>query len=164
MIYKGRIIKVERQKKLLPGGIVADIDVVMHPGAVLVVPFLERNKVILLRQFRPIIGKYLYEFPAGTLEKKETPLECAKREIVEEAGYRAGRVERIGQIYPVPGYSTEKIFIFKAQDLKKAFAPQDKDEIIKPIIFTHSKIRALFKRGCIVDAKTIVALAICGLI
>jgi len=162
LVYKGRIIKVYKDKMLLPSGAVSEFDVVRHPGAILVVPLVSDSKVILLRQFRPVIGGYLYELPAGTIERGESPLACAKREIIEEAGFRAKKMTRLGEIYPVPGYSTEKIFIFKAQGLKKAYAPGDKDEIIERIRCTKRQIRVLFEKGLIVDAKTIAGFALCG--
>ena len=138
------------------------IPIIKHPGAVLIVPFINNNEVVLLRQFRRVIGKYLYELPAGTLESKEQLVSCAKRELIEEAGYSAGKLIRLGYIYPVPGYSTEKIIIYKALNLKPAQKCLKDDEVITHSIVSKQKVRRLFKSGKICDAKTICAFSLCG--
>jgi ADP-ribose pyrophosphatase len=153
---------VKRKKIRLPNGYCTRIELVIHPGAVVIVPFLSSGKVLILRQFRPALDKYLYELPAGTIEGQETPFSCARREIVEETGYLAARLMRLGFIYPVPGYSTEKITIFKATGLKRKQIRLEKDEVITVMETTKSKIRELFKKGALVDAKSICALGMCG--
>ena len=145
----------------MPNGYLATFEIIKHPGAALVVPFLSKDKIIMLRQLRPVIGSYIYELPAGTIDKDESPLECAKREIVEETGYSAGSMKRLGSIYPVPGYSTEKIIIYKAEGLRPCHRHAEKDEIIELKILTQGEVRRLFKSGKITDAKTIAALAFC---
>ena len=161
-VYKGKVINVSSKQVQLPNGLRIKIDVVEHPGAVLIIPFLNKDKIIFLKQFRPVINAYLYELPAGTLNKDESALACAKREIIEETGYAAGRFTRIGVIYPVPGYSTEKITIFKAQGLRKEKACPEADEIIEAVVVTQKALRQLFRSGKIADAKTICAFAFCG--
>ena len=130
----------------------------------MIVPFLAENKLILLRQFRPVIGKYIYEFPAGTLNKGEGPLKCARRELEEETGFTAKKIKKIAHIYPVPGYSTETIHIFKAHGLSKKSAVPDKDEVIKTFVMTKEILRGMFRQAKITDAKTICAAALCGLL
>ncbi|MDD3345551.1 MAG: NUDIX hydrolase [Candidatus Omnitrophica bacterium] len=139
-----------------------NIPLIRHPGAALIVPFFDERNVIILRQFRPAIGKYLYELPAGTLEAGESPAACARRELQEEAGYKAGRISRLGCIYPVPGYSTEKIFIYKACRLIPASRSPEKDEVIRVEKASRGRVVALFRSGKINDAKTICAFAFCG--
>lgn len=162
IVFKGKLLNVRVVRIRLPNGYTVNLEVVKHPGAGLVIPFLTKDKIIMLRQFRPVIKSYIYELPAGTLDKGESPLECVRREIIEETGYSAKKLKFLGRIYPVPGYSTEKIAIYKAWDLKRAAGKAEKDEVIENRVLTKPKIRRLFRRGRIVDAKTIAALAMCG--
>ncbi len=161
-VFKGRLLRVQTQERVLPNGHHATIEWVEHPGAVLIVPFIAKNKVILLKQYRPAIKKYIYELPAGTLEKGESPLKCARREIIEETGYGAGKITRLGLIYPVPGYSTEKIVCYKAESLKHKGAACEADEVITTFTATRKEVRELFRLGKLPDAKTVCALAMCG--
>ncbi len=159
-VFKGRLIDLYLRKERLPNGYIADLEVIEHPGAVLIVPFLARDKVILIRQYRPVIKSYIWELPAGTLSKGEPLLKCAKREMIEEIGYIAGDWKRIGYIYPAPGYATEKIFIFTARRLKKVEAKIQEDEIIKQRVFSKRDIIRLLKSAGFNDAKTISALTL----
>ncbi len=164
MIFNGKVIKVVAETRRLPNNCTVRLEVVEHRGAALILPLLAKDKVIVLKQFRPVINRYIYELPAGTLEVGETPYQCARREIKEETGYQAARLERLGAIYPVPGYSTEKIHIFKATGLTrpKVKALLDQDEILYPEVFTRKQVQDFFLRGRIVDAKSICAFAMCG--
>ena len=164
-VFNGRLLKVHVMKRRLPHGFVATYEVIKHPGAALVVPFVSRDRVIMLRQLRPVVGGYIYEFVAGTLDNGEKPLNCAKREIIEETGYTAGRFKCLGKIHPVPGYSTEVIHIFAASGLKKLdkHTPEP-DEVIESHVMTRAQVRRFFKTGRITDAKTIAALAMCGIL
>ena len=159
---RGKKITYSIQRKHLPNGRVVDIDVIEHPGAALIVPCFDDGKIIFLRQYRAVFGRYLFELPAGTLDREEKALNCAKRELIEETGYAAKRWVKLGKIYPVPGYSTEVIYIFKAEGLRRQEAEKDFDEVIEPIILTRQQIRKLFQKGQILDAKTICALALGG--
>lgn len=161
-IFKGKLLTVGTIRKHLPNGYRAYFEVVKHPGAALVVPFLSKDKIIMIRQLRPVIDSYLYELPAGTLSINEDPLACARREIVEETGYAAKVFKRLGAIYTVPGYSTERIVIYKAEKLtKKRWMPEE-DEVIEHFAVTKPMVKRLFRSGKIVDAKTICALSMCG--
>ena len=181
--FKGKLIKVQSMTRRLPNGHLARLDVIEHPGAVLIVPFLDPQHLIFIHQFRPVLNTYLYELPAGTLNLGEGPRVCASRELMEETGVMAGKIKRIGKIVPVPGYSTEVISIFKAEDLssdenvlpsqigssKKWKVPQvlkhkEADEVIRVCVLSVSQIRTFFRRGKIFDAKTICALAFCGIL
>ncbi len=162
MIFKGRLLSLLTRKVRLPNGYISDLEIIKHPGAVLIIPFLTKEKVILLRQLRAVLNIYMYELPAGTLKKNELPLDCAKREIIEETGYSAARFTKLGYIYPVPGYSTEKIIIFKAEGLEKQSGNPDQDEIIESFVVTKQRVRSMFKSGKIINAKTICAFTMCG--
>lgn len=161
-IYKGRLLNLFKKVETLPNGYVATFEMIRHPGAALIIPFLAKDKVILLRQLRPVIDSYIYELPAGTLDKGEGPEACARREIIEETGYSAKKITYLGKIFPVPGYSTERIFIYKAEGLKAVRREAEEDEVIEAMVFTRAQIKRLFKKGKIVDAKTISAFAMCG--
>ncbi len=162
LIYKGRVLSLFKEKKRLPNGRIANLETIRHPGAVLIIPFLDLSHIVFIRQFRPVINKTIYELPAGTINRNETPLDCARREIIEETGYGARAIRRLGVIYPVPGYSTEKIIIYRAGDLYEKFLPGDKDEIITRCLLNRLEVKKLFKAGVLKDAKTISALAFCG--
>lgn len=161
-IYRGKLLNLFKKTILLPNGYRASFEMIKHPGAALIIPFISKDKIILLRQLRPVIDSYIYELPAGTLGKGELPLECAKREIIEETGYSAKKFKLLGSIYPVPGYSTERIFIYKASALKKERWAPEEDEIIEHIVVTKPKVIKMFKDGKFNDAKTVCALAMCG--
>ena len=162
VLFKGRLLRLTRKKVRLPGGYMAQLEIINHPGAALIIPLVSCDRVILLRQLRPVAGAYLYELPAGTLDPGETPLACARREIREETGFSAGRLTRLGRILPVPGYSTEKIEIFKGEQLRPCAVRPEADEVIRAGVKTRQQIRRLFKQGRIVDAKTICAFAMIG--
>lgn len=162
--FNGRLVSLDTVKKRLPNGYVVELDIIEHPGASLIVPFLSKDRIIILRQFRPVINRYIYEFPAGTFNKGEDAVTCAKRELLEEAGYSARTLKRIGKIYPVPGYSTESIAIFRACRLKLRALHPEKDESIKVMVLSRKQLLRLFKQGRIIDAKTICALSLCGLL
>lgn len=162
LIYKGRVIRLFHETVRLPNGRRTDLDMIEHPGAVLIVPFLDARRIILLRQYRATIKRYLYELPAGTLNRGEMPLACARREVVEETGFAAARFAYLGRIVPVPGYADEKIFIYKATHLTPAYRARDDDEIIRTLVVTRLQVRRLLKSRRLEDAKTIAALAFCG--
>ncbi len=162
--FKKKNVFLVSRSMTLPNGMEITKDLVLHPGAALIVPFLSKDNLVILRQYRSTFKQYLYEFPAGTLELNEKPSACARREIMEEAGYRAGKLTRVGLIYPVPGYSDEVIYIFKAEKLSVQKEQGDADEVIEPIIVSRAQLKNLFKSGKIVDAKTIAGLAFCGVL
>jgi len=163
-VFKGKLLNLYVEKKRFPNGYMANLEIVKHPGAVLIVPFLTKDKIVLIRQYRPVINSNIWELPAGTLSEKESPLRKKKRELIEEIGYEAGEWKKIGYIYPAPGYATEKIIIYKAQKLRERDIELQDDEIITSRVFTKKGVKKLFKTGKIVDAKTICALTLSGVL
>jgi ADP-ribose pyrophosphatase len=157
-VFEGRLISVRKDTVRLPNGCTSTREVVVHPGAVAIVPMLEDGRVILVKQYRHAVGKILMEIPAGTLHPDETPEECALRELMEEVGYSASRLEKLASIYLAPGYSTELIHLFLATELHLADGETDEDEFLKPVTLTLDEAISLIADGGIQDAKTMVAL------
>lgn len=154
-IYNGDFLKIERVKVKLPDDNEAFRDIVRHPGAVALLAFIDEETVLLVKQFRTAVGECLYEIPAGKLEKGENPKEAALRELEEETGYKAGRIEELGYIYTGAGFTDQKIYIYKALDLSKGTKGGDEDEFIEVFPFKIKDIRDMIKNGNIVDTKTI---------
>lgn len=156
-LFKGRIISLRVDETLI-GTRRISREVVEHPGSVAVVPLLSESEVILIKQYRYAVGRELLEIPAGTLEKGEKPLECAKRELVEETGYRAHRLRRLGSVYLAPGYCDELIHIYLAESLEFVGQKAEMDERIKVVVLSLEKALQEVLTQRFYDAKTM-----CGL-
>jgi ADP-ribose pyrophosphatase len=152
----------KNQEVRLPGGRTIRISVIHHPGAVIIAPFLNNKTVVMVRQFRPALKKYIYELPAGTLDPGESIAVCARRELLEETGLKPGKLVKLGAVYSVPGYSTEIIHIFKAWDLTVTCAHPEEYEVIETFALTRLQVQKLFKQGQLMDAKSICTFAFCG--
>jgi len=158
LLHQGRVFKLIREKIALPNGTTIDLDIIRHPGAAAMVPLKDDGSLVMVRQYRHAVGDYIWEIPAGTLDPGESPLECAKRELIEEIGYSARRWEELGAIIPVPGYSDEKIHIFLAADLHIARQNLDPDEILDVREIPFHKAFDMIDKGEIRDSKTISSL------
>jgi len=154
-IYNGRVFSLALDNITLPNGVVTELDIIRHPGASAMVPMLNKNTVLLLKQYRYAAGGFIWEIPAGTLNTGESPLGCAKRELIEETGYSADKLEKLTEIVPVPGYSDERIHIFLATDLKKAVQNLDRDEMLNVHEVKMEAALEMIAKGEIMDAKTI---------
>jgi len=150
-------LHIKRDKVLSPKG-QCFREVVEHPGGVVIVPFLDENNVIFIRQWRYPVGSEIIEFPAGKLEINEDPFECAKRELIEETGYKANSWESLGFIFSTPGFCSEKLYLYKATSLEFVGTDFDEFETVENIITPIKNIPAMIKEEKIVDAKTICAL------
>ena len=157
-VYHGRVFDVRQDQVRLPSGRVVQLDIVAHPGAVVLVPVDAEGYVWFVRQYRHAVRKELLELPAGTLEAGEDIEACAQREIREEIGMSAGKLQKIGEFYPAPGYSTECLYLFLASDLHPAPLPGDDDEFIQVERFPADQVFALAEGGSILDNKTLAAL------
>ena len=155
VIYKGKRVDLLTVETGLEGGKVAKREVVNHPGAVVILPLLDEKTVLLIRNERFVVQQILWELPAGTLEENEEPLECARRELVEETGYRAEKVTPLLDFFSTPGFCNERLFGYLAKDLH--FVGQKLDESEKIDVEAVALVRALemIKEGVICDAKTI---------
>ena len=154
-----RIVAIVEQALRLPSGRTVVRQVVQHPGAVVIVPQLEDSRLVLIEQYRFAEGETLLEFPAGTLEPGEEPLLCAKRELIEETGYRADHWRALGIIYPSPGYCDEKQHLFVASGLVPEHAAGDDDKILEVKQLTVQEVERVIASGALVDAKSIAAYA-----
>jgi ADP-ribose pyrophosphatase len=161
-IYSGRIISVQVDRVKLPHGPEVDMELVRHPGSVVMIPMPSAREVILVRQYRYAVGRYLWELPAGSLGIGEDPLEGARRECHEEIGLVPGRLEPVGLFYPTPGFCTEQMHFFRCLDLAKPTftAHQDEDESLEPRTFTLDDVRAMVRSGEIQDMKTAVGVTL----
>jgi ADP-ribose pyrophosphatase len=162
-VYNGKMISVKNDTVLLPSGKVAFREVVEHPGAVAVVPVTAKGKIVLVRQYRYAVGKALLEIPAGKLDGKENPKECAIRELSEETGFVATELKKMGSIYTGPGFTDEIIHIYLADKITAGEQRPDEDEFLNVEMYTPLQIKSLIKKGDICDAKTIVGLALAGI-
>ena len=145
---------------ILPNGHEGEYGSIIHPGAALAVPITNEGNVIILRQYRFAVSRYLLEFPAGTLEEGETPLNSIKREIKEETGYSAKTWDKLGVLVPAPGYADEEIHLFLARDISKLekIPSGDLDEDIEVLILSPSELDNLIASGReILDGKTVTA-------
>ena len=156
-IYEGKIIKVRRDEAELPDGKPCVREMVEHSGGASVL-YVENGKVLLVRQFRYAYGESIYEIPAGKLEIGEDPMLAAARELEEEAGVKAGRLELIFTLYPTPGYTNEKIYIYQAFDCEKVNAHLDEGELLDVEYIPLEKAKEMLGKGEIKDGKTIIAL------
>jgi ADP-ribose pyrophosphatase len=142
----------------MPDGREALLDVVRYRNVAVVVPLLGDGRVVLLRQFRPIVDAVLWEVPAGTMEPGESPEACARRELREEAGFEAGRLERLGEALVDPGLTDERLFLFVARGLRPVRRALDADEDIEVVPVALDEALRMVERGAIVDAGTLIAL------
>lgn len=157
-IFQGRVIDVGTEEVTLPSGVTVTLDVIRHPGAALVVP-LDGDRVTMIRQYRHCAGGWLWECPAGTLNAGEEPVDCARRELSEEAGLQAKELHYAGFVFNAPGYADEKIHIFVATGLSPLAGERDHDEVITEVrAFSFDDCEAMVARNEITDAKTVAAL------
>jgi len=156
--YRGTRLRVRRERHVLPDGRAVAIDAVRVPSVAYVVPLLDDGRVVLIRQYRPIVGAEIWELPAGTIEPGEAPDVCARRELVEEAGYEAGQLDSLGEALADAGLTDERIFFFVARELRPAPRGLDADEHIEVAPILLADAYRMADAGEILDAGTLVAL------
>lgn len=155
-IYKGKIITLRRDTYQPKVGELKNWDIIVHPGAVVLVPVTKKKELILVKQWRRAANQITLEFPAGTLEKNEEIMLCAQRELREETGYQAHTIIPLGGFFSAPGFCTEYLHLFLALDLEEApLKSEDTDEAIDLLIASHNQIGQMIKKNEIQDAKTI---------
>jgi ADP-ribose pyrophosphatase len=151
-------IQIDREMVTLPNGRSVELDVVHHPGASAVVPFVSDAEVLLIRQYRHAVGGYILEVPAGKLDPGDTPDACAHRELEEEAGMRAGRMVKLGSVLTTPGFTDEVIHLYAAFDLTDVGTRHEADEVIEVLQVSLDEALDLVWRGELRDGKSALAL------
>jgi nudix-type nucleoside diphosphatase (YffH/AdpP family) len=159
-IYSGRVLRYKMARVKLSDGSMHLREVVEHPGAVALIPIVG-DQIVLIRQFRLPAGRVLYEIPAGTLEKGESPEECAARELIEETGYRAGKLTELFHCFLAPGYSTEMIRFYLATELESGMQHLDEDEAIQVCPTPIERALEMVHSNEIEDAKTTIGILLC---
>lgn len=161
--YSGRVLNVDLDRVRFPNGSIGELEMIRHPGASAVLPFAsdprgEDPQLLLIRQYRYAAEAFIYEIPAGRLDPGESPLDCAIRELREETGCTAARVEHLITIYTTPGFTDEKIHLFMATELTIGESHREADEFIEVVTRPMSEVLQMIERGEIVDGKTMVAI------
>jgi len=163
-VFEGRVFSVVVESITTAKGGKIDMEVVRHPGSVVLIPMPNDREVVLVRQYRHAIGRAAWELPAGTLKPNEEPKTAAARECHEEIGLVPSRLEPLGAFFPTPGYCDEEMNFYKATGLREPRADekaeQDEDEDIEKRPFTLDEIRSMIRSAEIIDLKTVAGLAL----
>ena len=165
-VFEGRVFSVVVESITTKKGGHIDMEVVRHPGSVVLIPVTDDGQVVLVRQYRHAIGRSAWELPAGTLKPNEEPQKAAARECHEEIGLVPARLEPLGAYFPTPGYCDEEMNFYKATGLREPGpdekAEQDEDEDIEKRSFALEEIRAMIRSGEVIDLKTVAGFALLG--
>jgi ADP-ribose pyrophosphatase len=166
-VFEGRVFSVVVESITTPKGGNMNVEIVRHPGSVVLIPITDQGEVVLVRQYRHAIGRSAWELPAGTLKPNEEPRKAAARECQEEIGLIPAQLERLGVFFPTPGYCDEEMSFYKATGLREPGAndeqvEQDEDEDIEKESFSLERIRSMIRSGDVIDMKTLAGLALIG--
>jgi ADP-ribose pyrophosphatase len=161
--YSGKVVNLDLDTVRFPDDSIGRLEMLRHPGAAAVVPFLDPPggadpRIVLIRQFRHAADGYIWEVPAGRLDSGEQPETCAARELEEETGMRARRLERLTTIYTTPGFTDERIHLFLADGLEPGAEHREADEFMELHTLRWSQVLAMIERGEVADGKTLVSL------
>ena len=157
-VRRGFQVIVSTERFPLPSGGELELDIVQHPGAAAIVPFVSDSDVLLIRQYRHATGGTIVEVPAGKIDPGETPAETAARELEEEVGQRVGRLEELGWIWTTPGFANEKIYLYAAFELSATTSRPEDDELIEIVPTPLDEALEMIWRGELTDAKSAMAL------
>ena len=162
--FRGRIFRIEQDQVRLSNGRKTTLEIVRHPGSVVLIAQPTRRSIILIRQYRYAIGRWIWELPAGSMNAGERAPHAARRECEEEIGLTPRRLIRIATLYPTPGFCDEKMIFFRCEQLVKPTRPAhlDEDEQIEPREFSIAAAHRLVDRGQVIDMKTVLGLRLVG--
>jgi ADP-ribose pyrophosphatase len=164
IVYKGRIFNVAVDTLAFPDGRNMKIEAVRHRGSVVLIPMAAPDRIVLVRQYRHVVGRWLWELPAGSIDEGESADAAAMRECHEEIGKIAGRARRLGTYFPTPGFCDEAMNFFVLTELRDPRpgedAHQDPDELLSIKEFSVGEIKSLIRAGEIADMKTIVGVGL----
>lgn len=159
-LYEGKLLNLRIDTVELPDKKYSKREIIEHPGSVAILAITEDNKIILVKQYRKAVEKAILELPAGKIEINEEPGETAKRELKEETGYIANKIEYVLEFYTSPGFTNEKISIFLATDLIKGETDLDDGEFIENIEIPIDDLIKMTNKGEILDSKTIIGIGL----
>jgi len=162
-VYTGRVVSLDVDTVRFPNGTTGELEMIRHPGASAVVPFLTEPGVkdpviLLIKQYRYAADQYLYEVPAGRLEVGEPPERCARRELREETGYDAERFQHVFSMFTTPGFTDERIHVFQAHGLTFVGTAHEPDEFMSTEEIPLRRAVQMVQKGEIIDAKTAIAI------
>jgi ADP-ribose pyrophosphatase len=164
-IFQGRVFTLRIETIPLPKGGELQAEIIRHPGSVVIIPITAQDEIILVRQYRPAIGRWAWELPAGSLKPGEDVERAARRECHEETAQVPSHLERLGSFFPTPGYCDEEMTFFKATGLRPPGpgdeeAHQDEDEDIEVRPFGRDQLQRMIVSGAVIDLKTIAGLSL----
>lgn len=163
-VWGGNAVDFRVDTVRLPNGKLATREFMDHPGAVGVVPFLDKDTVVMVRQYRHPVRKVTLELPAGKLDKGERPLPCVRRELAEETGYTARSIKPLIDYWPTPAFANEVLHLYVAEGLRPGRMRTDEDEFLECVTLPFRKAVELVRRGEIQDSKTVVGLLACAVL
>ncbi|MDF2676852.1 MAG: nudF [Bacillota bacterium] len=157
-IFEGKIVNLRVDTVELENQKYAKREIVDHKSASAIIAINDKNEIILVKQYRKAVEDFLYEIPAGLMNVSEDPMECAIRELKEETGYETANIKKIYEFYSSPGFTNEKIFLYKAEELTSGQTIFDEDENIEIINITKDEAKQMLANGSITDSKTIIGI------
>ena len=155
VVYSGPVFGVRQDRVREPGGVECTRDVVTHAGSVVLLPVFSDGRLLLVRQYRHAVGAYLWELVAGRIEPGESPLAAARRELLEETGYTGRRFRRLLDVFPTPGFVSERMVVYAVEGLTPGSARPEADERIRARRFSLRELEVMMRRGRLRDAKSI---------
>ncbi len=161
-VWRGRAVNFDVDTVRLPNGKLATREYISHPGAVGVVPFLNRDTIVMVRQYRHPVGEVTLELPAGKIDPRESILACIKRELAEETGYTARAFRPLIRYWPTPAFANEVLHLYVATGLKAGRVNTDADEFLEVVNVPFRRALEMVRRGKIRDSKTVVGLLACA--